>query len=183
MPNLIKVAIIGTAGRGANLAKLTPQIFEKMLKCLITIIEADLGLEWKSIQLVSGGAAWADHLAVILYNRQICQNLLLYLPTEFKDGAYLMNNQIGKTANFYHSQFSKKMGYNTLGDIDTAINNGCVIDSTNIGFKNRNTKIAKSDYIIAFTFEESQPTGGGTLDTWNKATTAIKKIHKNISTI
>jgi len=43
------------------------------------------------------------------------------------------------------------------------------------GFHNRNSQVAKSDYVIAFTWGKEEPEDGGTLDTWNKS--KGKKIH------
>jgi hypothetical protein len=47
-----------------------------------------------------------------------------------------------------------------------------------LGFHNRNTSIAKSDYIIAFTWGKEQPEAGGTLDTWKKA--CGEKVHVSL---
>src|SRR5699024_2276486 len=51
---------------------------------------------------------------------------------------------------------------------------GATLDTSSKGFHERNTKVAQSDYLIAFTFGLDRPVSGGTLDTWKKATTNNK---------
>jgi hypothetical protein len=65
--------------------------------------------------------------------------------------------------------FSKKTNKRSLEEIHQAISTGLEVDGSHPGFKNRNSKVAESDYLIAFHHgkTENQLTGG-TLDTWNK---------------
>ena len=85
----------------------------------------------------------------------------------------------GRVANSYHDKFSKEIGCNTLEEIEQAKQMGAQIINGVHGFHARNTNIAKSDYLIAFTWSNSNtPIAGGTLDTWNKCTS--HKIHVSL---
>lgn len=53
------LAIIGTAGRGTDAAKLSGPLYDAMYRRTLDAMKA-----WGVRDLVSGGAAWADHLAV-----------------------------------------------------------------------------------------------------------------------
>src|SRR5438552_2570297 len=61
------VAIVGTAGRGADAGKIDARLFEKMVSEAANIIERRFGLRASDVVLVSGGAAGADHAAVALW--------------------------------------------------------------------------------------------------------------------
>jgi len=54
------VSIIGTSGRSGNITKET---YTKMISASITYLKS---LSLESIILVSGGAAFADHIAVLI---------------------------------------------------------------------------------------------------------------------
>ena len=150
---MIQVAIIGTAGRGYNIKKLDKTVFDKMVKKAKKIIEKQFKLKLEDVELVSGGAAWCDHIAVELFNSNYVNKLVLHLPAKFVDGKH-EEGYAGSVANGYHTLFSKKMGRDTQLDIKTAIEAGATVIDKYWGFKIRNTHVAKSDYIIAFTFWE-----------------------------
>jgi len=135
-------------------------------------------LKWNNVQLVSGGAAWADHVAVslfLMYQPKV--ELQLYLPCEWDgeartfvdDGTRNWRTNPGGTANSYHRRFSDRMGKETLHGIDSAFNLGAT-KQVIPGFKARNAGPASSDYLLAFTWGEGDvPKDGGTKDTWDKA--------------
>jgi len=87
----------------------------------------------------------------------------------------------GKISNYYHVTFSNKTGINSLEEIaeleskypDQAKLN---IPEKTSGFHARNTLVAKSDYLIAFTRGQDIPTDGGTADTWKKCKSK-NKVH------
>lgn len=57
---------------------------------------------------------------------------------------------------------------------------GAVLDTSSTGFHERNEQVAKSDYLIAFSWSEgSSPTEGGTKHTWDLCTNT--KIHIPLS--
>lgn len=194
MPTL---GIIGTAGRKGkdfdDFAHLTAEMFRQM--CNIAI---DLCLELRIDGLVSGGAAWADHVAVDLSLNMVVDpgqtTLMLpevYVGRKYKDSGY---GSTGGTANYYHRRFSQKMGYDTLAQIGQC--HAVLEYKSGANFFSRNTDIAKScDYLLAFTFgrgpyltpvahdatvsaADAGLKDGGTADTWKKA--LCPKWHVNL---
>lgn len=63
---MVKVSIIGTAGRGPTRKRLSKDVFDFMVNKSIEIITEKLKLELNNVEIVSGGAAWAGNLAFIL---------------------------------------------------------------------------------------------------------------------
>ena len=173
------LAIIGTAGR-SKAEELTKELFVKMVEKTKEIVEQVFKLDPKKITLVSGGAAWCDHIVIDLYLQEYSSKTKLYLPAYWDSNKrrYLEDEKYnsGKVSNYYHNLFSKELGRDTLAEIDTCIKKGIAIDTNSLGFKNRNTKIAQADYLIAFSWGKDKPSTAGTLDTWNKCK-SIKKIH------
>lgn len=184
----IKIAIIGTAGRKEDGAKMTKEIYEKMIYAVRYIIISHFGLDISKVTLVSGGAAWADHIAVNLYNYGYVKDLILHLPCEWNNGKYLDTGSRdwrvnpGKTSNYYHEQFSGKVGVNTLNEIENAKVKGCKLIMDSKGFHNRNNEVSKASYMIALTWGEgSEPKDGGTLHTWKLCNG--NKIHLPLSQV
>ena len=147
-----------------------------------------LNVDLKTINLVSGGAAWSDHVAIYLFLTNKYGKLTLYLPCHWNSDLIMHedNNKTGfihnpdKSANKYHNNFSKVLGYNTLHDIENAKLNKAIIVDDNIGFHKRNTLISKSEYLIAFSWAKNEfSIEGGTLDTWKKC--KGKKIHIDLA--
>ncbi len=180
------VAIIGTAGRDSS-HRLTPELFQRMVNLTIGYLRK-LSTE-QNLILVSGGAAWSDHLAVHLYlHRSTYQlpimSLCLHLPCPFDSSSnkYLDNGardwriNPGWLANYYHEKFN----VNSLAEISEAIRQGAVVNVWN-GFHARNSKIAQAMYLLAFTWHTHQPDDGGTKDTWNKALGV--KTHVSLQTL
>jgi hypothetical protein len=177
---MINVAIIGTAGRDKTVSKeMTSELFTKMIKKSKDIIENTFHLDPSTVILVSGGAAWSDHIVIKLFMENYISNGLLYLPAQWDSNnkKYAEDTSCGKISNYYHKMFSNKIKTNTLEEIDSCIKNGLMIDVQFPGFFQRNSEIAKSDYLIAFSWSDlDYPTTGGTADTWKKTKT-INKIH------
>jgi len=189
----MKMGIIGTAGRKDDKDRMTKELFVKMMAHAINIIQSA-----NIDTLVSGGAAWADHIAVKLYIAGLVPNLVLYLPAEFKDYAYLGTDRYspGRISNYYHRLMTEKLGKDSLIEIQQAIDMGAQVHVVP-GFKNRNSPVAEqSDGLLAFTFGthsgayDSEHEGwynsrdgglkdGGTADTWTKSKARIKE-HKNL---
>lgn len=149
--DLPTVGIIGTAGRGSDAKKLNKDIYDKMYKVACDLVGRD------SVYLVSGGAAWCDHLAVRMFlDRKLNHRLTLQLPCKFGNRQFeeyeVYNGMnIGKVSNYYHKKFSTTVGINSLEEIDTAIHSGCDVEFGK-GFFDRNLQIAKADQLIAFTY-------------------------------
>lgn len=171
MSNKIKIGCIGTAGRGPDKDKITPELYEKMeitFKSIINGLINSLNLEPIDITIVSGGAAVGDHISIStwLYRESKWDNmkLELELPIEFdlKISKYKLDkskNDCGKVSNYYHELFGKKVfddkNY-SLNQIKDAIIGGAIA-TIGKGFFNRNDTIAdKCDIMIAFTFDDEK---------------------------
>jgi hypothetical protein len=173
------LGIIGTAGRGLDWKKLTPTMYEQMLNITEKFIVSN-----NPATVVSGGAAWADHLAVTLYLKDVVADLTLYLPHSFdmKVHEYLDDSviddryHVGRVSNWYHKRFSDKIKHDSLDEIFKAIEKGAKVEVGN-GFFDRNALIAKvSTHLIAFTFgnKETLKDGG----TANTMAAYLRKIQK-----
>jgi len=162
----MKIAIIGTAGRDK-----TKPLNSKLWAWMLADAFARVPL---GAHLVSGGAAWADHLAVELFNMGHAGELTLHLPAPFDQKFVGPANSSASAANFYHTSFSRVLGHHTLSDIERALTNGAVstVEPARPGYGGlfaRNLKVAKSDILLAYTFGPGdEPEDGGTRDTWNK---------------
>jgi len=174
MNQLLHIGIVGTAGRGTDATKINKDIYNEMVKVVG-------GIRFlHEIALVSGGAACADHLAVITFLLRRCKSLRLHLPCEwdfekqqFVDlGTKDWRTNPGGTSNYYHRQFSKSIGEHentSLRQIDAAIKLGAQ-PIVGKGFFDRNTAIAQeSSMLFAFTFGDGpRIADGGTRDTFVK---------------
>lgn len=192
---MIKIAIIGTAGRKNDAKIIKKKHFNFMVEKSKELVNDYFNLDSSKIHLISGGAAWSDHVAVQLFIDNFANKLTIFSPCDWDTTNRNFNNgnKFGKTANYYHSIFSKKIGHNSLEQIDDLVKaklDNFIFDSSSIGFMNRNTKISKCDYLIAFTFQPNkelyQPKSGGTKNTWDKAKKILKKdnmVHINLYTM
>jgi hypothetical protein len=155
------LAIIGTAGRKEDKTRLTLDHYERMVPGILLLIN-HLKLDHKDLHLVSGGAAWADHVAVtfkILMGIP-SEQLTLYLPATLgKDGYYGSTERAQKTAdtaNYYHREFSRVIQRDTLGELLAERSRGCNLIDGNGSFHARNADVAKSTgtdgLLVAFTF-------------------------------
>jgi len=171
------------------------KIFELMIKRTRLVI-ANWGLDLSNVILVSGGSAWADHVAVKLWLDSVmsgsCCDLKLYLPcpvvlTSSSQTLQFETNQSsswtdnpGSILNNLHTSFSERMGQNfsSLSDLRCAHALGATFDCNSHGFHKRNIEVGKSDYLVAFTWGDSttEPKDGGTLHTW-KNCRSKKKVH------
>lgn len=193
----IRISVIGTAGRQVPEGhKLTRALFDKMVVAVeeqIRAIQPDLSM----VHLVSGAAAFADAVAVVLYLTGRYHALTLYMPAQwdFKTSTYVESADKddrwnpGRISNFYMQRFSQVMaggtskGARNMGeDITAAHKQGAHLD---IGknFHSRNTQVAQSDAVIALTWGQDVPDSKGTLDTWNKVPAGRVKVHIGLKTL
>lgn len=179
----MKVAIIGTAGRREDGTKLNRHLYQMVLDD----VRNRLKLVREPIHLVSGGAAYMDHLAVLAYLRDFpnVESLELFFPCEWEENKF-QENKVGGIANWYHGKFSLKMGGkkdSSLVQIQKAITKGATYHAGK-GFHQRNIDVGCVDYILAYTFGDSlyEPKDGGTNHTWKNSKAGIK-IHIPISLI
>lgn len=148
---LSKLAIIGTAGRGSDAAKISRDLYDAMHERVVAT-----AAEWGVVHAISGGAAVADHLAVRGYLDGVFDSLTLYLPAEFKGGRFVPNPRIqfnpGLTLTRYHEAFSRVCDIDSISEIATAIEKGAAVESYP-GFQRRNLEVAAScSHMLAFTF-------------------------------
>lgn len=154
--------------------------------------------------LVSGGAAVSDHLAVLLFLDGAARSLTLYLPEHFdlESRRFLERGQrsCGAISNYYHRRFSERLhqsltderlepetgrnqsnmsAYNSLCHIRIAADFGARLVVVP-GFFQRNIPVGRVDRLVAFTFGSGDaPADGGTAHTWRHST-ATEKIHVSI---
>lgn len=165
----MNTGIIGTAGRDKT-KPMTLNLWRWMIRDVRERIE-------KGDDATSGGAAWADHLAVSLLLFGWIEHLTLFLPAPFENGRFVEMGykSAGGTANYYHRLFSKAIERDTLGQLAMAIERDNVTvhyepASPGIGgMFARNAKVAMVPRLLAYTFGEGdEPADGGTKDTWDK---------------
>ena len=116
--------------------------------------------------------------------------LTLHIPATWKstgsgprfvDNGKPSQSNPGKVANKLHKTFSEKIDEDTFEQIESSRRLGGKLD-VHDGFKKRNDHIAKSQYLIAFSWSDGEePTKGGTLDTWSKCTG--NKLHIPLSSV
>lgn len=177
---MIRLAIIGTSGRSPNdLKMLTKAHMEWMVNNVKFYIREVLKISPEQIILVSGGSAWADHIAVQLYLGKEFAGIELYLPSRFdaKHQRYI-NTHEGRKLNALHKQCQEKTDYPVFQELASTVSSKKCKVTIQRGFLPRNTLVARNcDYLIAFTFSKTDtPENGGTLDTWSK-TKHQNKIH------
>lgn len=161
-------AIVGTAGRKDDANRLSANHFQAMCECARLLLqqfqESDYGVD----TLVSGGAAWADHVAVKLFLNKEVPKLKLFFPCRFDESTVQFDPtplneherqrgySTGDTANKLHARFSRKMSTNSLGEIHMAIKKGAVVVVPKGGFFGRNALVAQSDILLAMTFGDHE---------------------------
>lgn len=166
------LAIIGTAGRGDDAAKLTPNHWRSMLTVAQVVLEMS-----RADGVVSGGAAWSDAVAVELYLQGHVKELTLHLPAPFNP--YLVpafaSTQAGTTTMRYHQAFREMTGYDGLAAISEAMSRGAHTTQQTAPtgyhpFFARNELVAsQAQTLFAFTFGDGpKPKDGGTADTINR---------------
>lgn len=157
----MNLAIIGTAGRKEDRPLLTGEHYPRMVDAATKLL-SHLQIDPQELHLISGGAAWADHVVVTLTLSGIIEDnrLHLYLPCELTDKGFVGKGEWGEktanTCNYYHRLFSETTGHDSIGELNRVRTNGANIYTSTSGFKTRNTKVAKhvspNGQLLAFTF-------------------------------
>ena len=171
-----KIAVIGTAGRDKSM----PMTY-RLWNWMVDDIASRVG--WGD-HLVSGGAAWADHLAVTMFLQGHVKELTLHLPAPLINGRFIgPYKSAASAANFYHDKFSNEIETGTIGEIELAGDKEhChgTFEPAAEGYSamfTRNRKVAMAaDLMLAYTFGTGAvPADGGTKDTWDQC--KGKRIH------
>lgn len=166
---MIKVAIIGTSGRNPmDSMRLTADHMKWMAENVLCYIEHVIKTTTDNIILISGGSAWADHVAVQLYLSHNFAGLELYLPTDFDvENKKYANTYEGTMLNLLHSQCKEKINIDVLNELAEAIPKRTTTVVIKRGFLQRNSLVSKKcDHLICFVF--SHIISGGSNDTWKK---------------
>ena len=188
---MARVAIIGFAG-GHCPGPLTPDLFARMVDRAEAIIRTDFALDIAAIELVSGGAAWGDHVAVTLFLRHKMPALTIFAPCEWDatSGKFADNGRGSdwKTnpahyANKLHAKFATITALKPFDDILDAVARGATVCAGR-GFHSRNTTVADAaTHMIAFSWGDGDtPDTGGTRNTWDKCS-AAHKVHVPMSSL
>ena len=173
----MKAVIIGTAGR-SHRESLSIKVWSNMVAKAKEMIP-------KGAMGVSGGAAWADHVAVELYIQGHLSQLQLHLPAPldnisccFMGGSMGGPKSAGAAANYYHGMFSNILGRNTIQDIVEAsesIGCGYTYQHHDMGLRAmfvRNAVVAKEvsegDMVLAYTWDRGELSDSGTKNTWDQ---------------
>lgn len=140
------IGIIGTAGRKDDALRLKSDSFERMYNAACDTIS-----EWGVTEAVSGGAAWADHIAVRAFLDGKVAGLRLHFPAPFAAREF-QGLREGEVANHYHRRFTAVRGVDSLAEIEEAIAKGADVTVGN-GFHARNRAIGRdATHLLAFTF-------------------------------
>lgn len=157
-----RLALIGTAGRHLQL---TGFVWRRMVRDVLPRLRLD-------DELVSGGAAWADHLAVHAFLEGRVAGLTLHLPAPIFKGT--LSGEAGRVARHYHATFQRASEVDAMADILKAIERGARFttqprrDDTR-GFFARNALVAADAAgVLAYTAAPGdEPDDGGTRHTWD----------------
>lgn len=170
-----RYAIIGTAGRDKD-KPMTAEHYRFM------VVDAKRHIP-KGAHVVSGGAAWADHIAVTLFLFGWAGAITLHLPAPFDRvvGKFVDSGfkSAGGTANYYHRLFSAAIERDTLHQINCVLADAGTSPNVTVteelasvgigGMFARNSKVAQCENMLAYTFGIGNvPADGGTKDTWDK---------------
>jgi hypothetical protein len=152
-PTVKKLAIIGSAGRRDDAFRITSALYRAAYEKVEGLISALGSVD----TLVSGGAAFADHLAVHLFLKGRVPSLRLYLPAHYSlaTGRYVepYRKCPGSITNHWHREFSRKCGGDSLNALRRAILDSGCHSEVRFGFDARNAGIAdNADGVVALTF-------------------------------
>jgi hypothetical protein len=188
---MVRVAVVGTAGRGDDLKRMTSDLYDRMVMEAGRILLDEWKLDPSKIILVSGGSSWSDHVAIDLFlhdKRFYDSKMHLYFPCPFDVGKsqyHMESNHFldcGNRLNWLHNQFSKKrnsakssLAKSSLHDISEALQNAKCNSTVHKGFFYRNLEVGKCDYLLAFTWSQTdKPADGGTAHTWKNSNAKTK---------
>jgi hypothetical protein len=193
-----RLAIIGTAGRGRDGARLTPDLWAALqadAAWRVGRLLRDRRLESRDLVLVSGGAAGADHLAIRLWRAGAAGGLELHLPARLDAHGYDRGDPTGRSMNHFHWRFGARSGCRSLAELAAAVRAGAAVRVA-AGRAARNAAVAaEAQAVLAYTFggaktvtarpgdpEFADPAAAGvaepgTADTWARAVDAAVKLH------
>lgn len=201
----VRLAIIGSAGRNDDALPLSqrPEFFLGRMLDAGRAIADRVG----ATALVSGGAAWADHIAILLFLSDPERfELHLHLPALLKHhptdrqamfyldtGSRQNGSNPARVSNELHEAFgtqlaSHKPGWSPFHDLRKAFFHPRVTTTTSAGFEPRNARVAAdSDFALAMTFGDGPvlKKGGtaGTLSAFLKQHDASTAYHLDMGSM
>lgn len=164
----VKLAIIGSADRTK---KMGPDHWTQMVHSAAEVIDFIRSSTEAPTILLSGGAPWADHVAVFLYLNGFVDDLHLYVPAEASRGWGIIK--------YHHQRFAQQANRASFKEMSRhPIRARPSQDMTVRSLFDRNSEVARnSTHILALTPGKTEPPKkSGTLDTWNK----FKRFHKGV---
>lgn len=204
MPEALSIAIVGTAGRAPDHRRLTGAHWWAMTAdahARVADLLAARGLGPAEARLISGGAAWADHLAVRLWRAGAAAALTLHLPAGLAPYSYRRDTAVGRSMNHFHHRFAARTGVDSLVELADAAHQGAHV-AIHDGRAARNAAVAgAADAVLAYTCPGTQVLTAapgtpafadpslagilepGTADTWWRATGARIKVHVPVGTL
>jgi hypothetical protein len=142
------MAIIGTAGRKEDQHLLANPHYDRMVNAAISLID-HLKCDRKTLKMVSGGAAWADHIVVSLALKGVVdpKNVTIFMPANLSTNGYSgsgdLASRTASTANYYHRLFSNCVKIDSINELIAIGKQGAVLVPGNGSFHARNTSVAK----------------------------------------
>lgn len=149
-----KISIIGSAGRQGTHLRINTELYLHCVNIVLDQLQQFKG----PVCLISGGAAFCDHIAVTLYLKGKVDNLHLYLPAQFSNDQYT-GGKYADTSNYYHRLFSQQIGLNSLHQISLAIQKGAKY-TVYQNFASRNRQVAENCQQLIALGWDTVPTGG-----------------------
>ena len=167
----LALAIIGTAGRDKT-KPFTRRLWEAMCE------DARDRVRTHGFQtVVSGGAAWADHLATHLFLTGLVARMTLHLPAPLQSGHFAGPfRSSGSAATYYHHRFSEVIGTRSIEELERCVaRRECQLTQQPVavgyrGMFERNKLVARdAGAILAYTWGDGDvPADGGTRHTWDQ---------------
>ena len=147
------LAVVGTSGRSGDGVRVDRALYARMAEALRALLVQAGPVD----RLVAGGDPVAGHLAVGFFLRGIVPGLSLHLPTNFSVLASCFvepyAKSTGSIANYWHREFSRRCGGNSLDGVGRAIMKSGCVRRTYLGFEERSAGIsAEADAVVALTF-------------------------------
>ena len=70
-PAMVKVSIVGSAGRRADIQRLNKALFNRMIDKAKEVLTDVWKLQFEQVELVSGGAAWSGEQSVCVVTQKL----------------------------------------------------------------------------------------------------------------
>lgn len=140
--------VTGSTG-GAEDEKINELLYENSYDILIDTMH-----EINDFDLIAGGTAFSNHLAVKAFLEGEATSLRLYFPANF-DGKFDEESRYGKIANHHHKIFKEKCNIDSLAEIEDAINKGAKVEIFKDFIQAGQKMLQCSDKMLVYTFSNT----------------------------